>query len=547
MTEKENQFLKILCDDEQSFHKKAVEVCEGWRLLTNAHFVTLRLLNPIFGTLEKTASSSPQGVFNLPIGKESVADASLALLSNQWLLKHQGAGDTPEATPAFHLPLNSLEISSVLSAYFVEESIFQRHDELASWVGAIQGIFRKFFIERKLRLLQKLSETASRHVERILRRPEDSMAQYIEDLIKIISAEVGSRFVSIYYTGSSQKGPQLIGGHAIWNQTLEDSAELEQTELACSAFNTRSAKIDCLTRSKFHSNNGFSPESDKIWVLSQPILGMPDKGGVIQCIDKIKVEAETEHKGFTPLDIEILSVIAANIAPILEMFVATIERKRLTAFAKHDLLAPLAMIRDTSSSIVRKHSTDDQLRRDCKYLEYAVFGLLSTVEFLDSDPLEIRPLSTVQPTFLDEVVKRVVSLNTTINYDLKIRFKRLDFPPLFVNRHLVEIAISNLINNAMKYGDDKTVLIDGHSSLQNYILHVSHFGGHISPEDAHLIFSEGYRTAKGASRAFGSGLGLAIVATIMKRHGGSAVISSLSDPTTFSLYFPKELREQKPD
>lgn len=99
-------------------------------------------------------------------------------------------------------------------------------------------------------------------------------------------------------------------------------------------------------------------------------------------------------------------------------------------------------------------------------------------------------------------------------------------------------VIINLVDNAMKYGDDHTTIhIYGMHHENQVMLSVQNQGRGLSEEEKSRIFEPFYRVDKTWSREHGStGLGLSICEKILKEHGGSiGVESGVQNQTIFSI------------
>lgn len=110
-----------------------------------------------------------------------------------------------------------------------------------------------------------------------------------------------------------------------------------------------------------------------------------------------------------------------------------------------------------------------------------------------------------------------------------------------VNSSLLEQAVINLIDNAIKYSEpQKPVTVS--ASLENNELALKVRDQGLGIDKAHLarVFERFYRVDKGRSRKMGgTGLGLAIVKHIAQIHGGSAHVESvLGEGSTFSIRIP---------
>ena len=113
-----------------------------------------------------------------------------------------------------------------------------------------------------------------------------------------------------------------------------------------------------------------------------------------------------------------------------------------------------------------------------------------------------------------------------------------------VNIELLRQAISNLIDNAIKYGGfDCKIKIQAKIKKQNLFIDVHNSNSFIKKEKQIRVFERFYRVDKARSRDHGgTGLGLAIVKHIVLAHGGQVnVESNEKDGTCFKIEIPKEI------
>ncbi len=106
--------------------------------------------------------------------------------------------------------------------------------------------------------------------------------------------------------------------------------------------------------------------------------------------------------------------------------------------------------------------------------------------------------------------------------------------------HLGNI-INNLVSNAIKYSDEKTVIIiSSRNENGYYIFSVEDRGKGISRDNLPHIFDRFYRVPAGdVQNARGFGIGLYYVKKIIKAHGGKInVTSKPGKGTRFDVYFP---------
>lgn len=109
------------------------------------------------------------------------------------------------------------------------------------------------------------------------------------------------------------------------------------------------------------------------------------------------------------------------------------------------------------------------------------------------------------------------------------------------NPALLEQAVVNLIDNAIKYSDgQKEIAVSLDMADDQYVISVKDQGFGIAAEHLDRLFERFYRVDTGRSRkAGGTGLGLAIVKHIAQAHGGRAFVTSVvGEGSTFTLQLP---------
>lgn len=95
-----------------------------------------------------------------------------------------------------------------------------------------------------------------------------------------------------------------------------------------------------------------------------------------------------------------------------------------------------------------------------------------------------------------------------------------ELPVVRLDEQAMMIAIVNLIDNAVKYGEGSAVEVHLHGVGDDLVVSVRDHGPGIPPEDGRRIFQRFYRARRGHVR--GSGIGLSLVKQIAEAHGGRA-------------------------
>ncbi len=107
---------------------------------------------------------------------------------------------------------------------------------------------------------------------------------------------------------------------------------------------------------------------------------------------------------------------------------------------------------------------------------------------------------------------------------------------------LLEQALANLLDNAIKYSDEGSVIqVKATQKESEIIISVSDQGCGIEREHLPRLFERFYRVDKARSRQLGgTGLGLAIVKHIAQAHGGHVSVESTPGKgSTFAIHLPK--------
>ena len=199
----------------------------------------------------------------------------------------------------------------------------------------------------------------------------------------------------------------------------------------------------------------------------------------------------------------------------------------------HELRTPLALIRLYAETLElgRLPSSDKQheyysiIRKESERLSALINNIL------DFSRIEAgRKEYDFRETDMRELVR-----NTLESYRYQIEQHGFTFeeqigdvPPLRVDREAIARSLVNLVNNALKYSQDRKY-IGVHLYRENgYVkLEVVDRGIGIPPSEQHKIFEKFYRVGDPlVHNTKGSGLGLSLVQHIARAHGGEVVVDS---------------------
>lgn len=111
-----------------------------------------------------------------------------------------------------------------------------------------------------------------------------------------------------------------------------------------------------------------------------------------------------------------------------------------------------------------------------------------------------------------------------------------------INPPLLEQAVSNLLDNAIKYSrSESTVQVEAEATTEAIVIRVSDNGAGIPEQHLSRLFERFYVIDKARSRKMGgTGLGLAIVKHIVQSHGGQVTVASqMGRGSIFTITLPR--------
>ena len=226
------------------------------------------------------------------------------------------------------------------------------------------------------------------------------------------------------------------------------------------------------------------------------------------------------------------------------LMTASANRERQIATVRHDLLAPLQMIRDTVESMLPDPLPfHEDIPTHLKDLLFCAITCFHLVPLLDPNPSEIAQCENTLIMLAGDIVARLKAMLTPFaqrQSDMRIRFGDFSkIPPIKGDRTLIERALYNLIMNAIKYGTRGTeIAIIPTLTREGVVLGVMNEGVGVAEDEKQEIFEGNYRSPRSQRALLGLGLGLKIARAAMRKQGGDLVLSQAKNPTIFSIIIP---------
>ncbi|MDQ1150385.1 ATP-binding protein [Sphingobacterium zeae] len=206
------------------------------------------------------------------------------------------------------------------------------------------------------------------------------------------------------------------------------------------------------------------------------------------------------------------------------------QKEDFLSIASHELKTPITSLRGTIQMLeMLKHKSADATIS--KLIDMSGVSIKKITALVD-DLLNMHRISLGQLK-LNRIPISAAKLINSCFQDINIIGKHQlnlvgDLDALInADEQRIEQVISNLINNAIKYGPESykiDVRIENNADCIK--IHVRDYGEGIAPELQHQIFERYYRVYPDGKKYSGLGLGLYISAEIVRRHGGEIGVDS---------------------
>ena len=201
----------------------------------------------------------------------------------------------------------------------------------------------------------------------------------------------------------------------------------------------------------------------------------------------------------------------------------------------HDLRTPLASILGAATTLLASHRLYDAeqteellatIREEAERLDRFVGNLLD-MSRLEAGALGVKTETVDVSELVDDAGKRLA--RRLSSHPIKLDLAA-DLPLVSVDPLLLEQALMNLLDNAVKYAPaGSPIRIRARASDKRVLLTVEDEGPGIPPESLAHIFDKFYRAKAADRRVAGTGLGLAVARGFVEAFGGSLVAANRTD------------------
>lgn len=223
-------------------------------------------------------------------------------------------------------------------------------------------------------------------------------------------------------------------------------------------------------------------------------------------------------------------------------------RRDFVANVSHELRTPITSIKGfvetlLTGALSEPENAERFLQIVAKQADRlnAIIGDLLSLSRIEQDSekegivIQETGLRALLETAIQQCNARALEKNIGIEIDCDPALKVALNPPL------MEQAVVNLVDNAIKYsGDNTAIRVIASTAHQQAVVSVKDQGRGIEREHLPRLFERFYRVDKARSRQMGgTGLGLAIVKHIAQAHGGKvSVESTVGEGSVFHIHLP---------
>jgi two-component system phosphate regulon sensor histidine kinase PhoR len=229
-----------------------------------------------------------------------------------------------------------------------------------------------------------------------------------------------------------------------------------------------------------------------------------------------------------------------------QKFLAEIQKDFVNNFT-HEFKTPLAVMK-IAADVLSQSTIIDQPNRleryaeiikdQTEHLQNQVARLLRVASAEKNElPIEKEDVAAYQ--LIEQAINKVQPLIEERNAKVELKMEDEDIQIYGDKAHL-ELAVVNLLENALKYSDEPKIVIETGKSENDFFISVKDNGIGIEKKYFKNIFKKFYRVPTGdVHNVKGFGIGLNFVKRIIEAHNGKIKVHSLPGiGTEFRLFIP---------
>lgn len=229
-------------------------------------------------------------------------------------------------------------------------------------------------------------------------------------------------------------------------------------------------------------------------------------------------------------------------------------KSMFVAMMSHELKTPLTAIKgygqiltDTKNSISMSKVSEiaEQIVSNSNNLQEIIESVLRFSQ-LETGNYSTETKQIALNSFADDFISSFMKRNNPAKTRLSVVYPT-ESVRLNIDTIALQHILQNLLSNALKFGQNKPIMLEFIADINNLIIIVKDQGIGVSEEDAEKLFEPFFQISQGNSRKYGgSGLGLTIVNKIVKYLGGNIKFQSkLGEGSKFEIFLPGVIMKEE--
>jgi len=221
----------------------------------------------------------------------------------------------------------------------------------------------------------------------------------------------------------------------------------------------------------------------------------------------------------------------------------------MISLMSHELRTPLTSINGFAELLVLDENVPEETREflqiisnESQRMSRMIDTFLTVTKLERSDKQEVTKIALR----LDEVVRETIATLQPIAKKKRIRLVEQSanrIPPVAADKSLITQALTNLIDNAIKYSPERTTItVSTLLEAEAVRVLVEDRGYGIPPESIDRVWEKFYRVARDGQEKHeeSTGLGLSVVKEAIEQHGGTVTVESeVGRGSKFSFTLPR--------
>lgn len=208
-------------------------------------------------------------------------------------------------------------------------------------------------------------------------------------------------------------------------------------------------------------------------------------------------------------------------------------KAELTANIAHEIKTPIAIIMGAAETLLADNNMPEDLAKKFLTKIYTGSSRLNNIinQTLELYRVENTGVNIEEKADISLIISNIIlhDTNKAVRYNNKVN-KEYN-----IDSYHVEMILTNLINNAVKYSNGDIIDVSIYEENSALIIEVADMGPQIAEKERSRIFERFYTVSKSRKNS-GFGLGLSIVKHIAFMYGGSAkVYPNNNNGNTFKI------------